>query len=177
MRIAVSVMATRLGVKVDGATSKCRPGSRPGRGMQPHLNAFPSLLCKRMCLMVSAACLWLSGVRKPTSLLCLVRALQQAHCMWRGIHVKLHPASNKLCQICIPDSSHSLIHCLITVVQQHVLLLHVAATCSVLHNNIAVPVVFAIPKTFNTPCSLLQTKTATLLTHSPPPPHHPRTCL
>lgn len=61
--------------------------------------------------------------------------------------------------------------------KQHILLPYVAATYSDLGNNIDVPVVFALPKTFNTPCSLLQTKTATLLscpthpTHSPPPPH------
>ena len=51
MRLDVSAMATRLGVKVDGATS------RPGRGLQPHLNSLPSLLCKRMCLTVLAVCL------------------------------------------------------------------------------------------------------------------------
>ena len=83
MRIDASVMATRLGVKVVWATN------HPGRGLQPHLKSFPSLLSKRMCLMALAACLWLSGVRGPTSLLCLVRALLQTHHMWQAIHAKI----------------------------------------------------------------------------------------
>ena len=30
------------------------------------------------------------------------KALQQTHHMWQAIHVKFHPASNRLCQICFP---------------------------------------------------------------------------
>ncbi len=140
--------------------------SRPGRGLQPHLNLYPSLLCKRIRLTVLAVCLWLSGIREPTNFLCLVRALQQAHHMWRAIHVKLHPTSTNFVNLFLCSS-----HSLATTTEHHRLLPHPAAIYSGLsNNNIAAPVVFANPKTFIAPCSLLLTTTAPFLPPHPTPP-------
>jgi len=133
------------------------PATTPESISKPTLQEDPS---------DGVGCLFVAVRDQPTNFLCLVRALQQAHHMWRAIHVKLHPASTNFVNLFLCSS-----HSLATTTEHHRLLPHPAAIYSGLsNNNIAAPVVFANPKTFIAPCSLLLTTTAPFLPPHPTPP-------